>query len=704
MLCVECGNCGNKWDTTIRRLSKGNWCKMCAFGIYTFDRIKDIVKKAGKERTGKNGILLKPKDSKEFEDFKKKQKKVPSQLHLRVKCGRCGYKWDTTISNIKQSKTKIYSWCINCIKPKYYSFDNIKHKVYDTIIKFIKNEIGVNHYRFDEYLRYLEEKRIDSNIFLKKMVSNQTLEKIIKEAGVNDHSKSQYHIKRCLQVISLAFIKCKNYEALLEELLKRRDIKRNALVKTIVKYITYLGEIYNFNVSHWLPKEKKKIKKIKKNAPYTFSEIESYIKKRGWILLSPKNQNDFNDLKKNFSGSDVPLIVHCGNLEHLEWKSSLRSILNNNSNCPDCSNNVFTYSQIKQIVKNLGIKMLGREGILIQPESNKEFLQIRRDKKTQPSYISLIVFCGVPKHQPWKTNITNLSQEKWCKKCYLERNTKYNFDTIKALVESKGGALIHPTSQEEYEKLLNQLKNKKSKHNSPSDLPIKVSCSKGHKTFRTTPDSLNQNHWCPYCGERYSVVGQLVHPIFEFLFLKYLRLKRCDVDYEYKIISGERKAVDLVIKRNKAFIDNIEQKQIFLNIHRLIKLIIIDFTISNTLNNSIDHCTRGYQSDGRLLIILLLRCKDKEGELKARELKKAIQEDKNIKYKDRIEFLTSDQFLELLNLRYDVIKFNLSKEKITLIKEYKRFLDLIEKSLVSNLELNKLIELSDHYKEKLLKL
>lgn len=161
----------------------------------------------------------------------------------------------------------------------------------------------MNHNRFAEYIRYIEEKNVDSERILRKMLSNQILSEIIKEVGVIDHSKSQYHINRCLQVISLALIKCKNYDTLLEELLILIDLKRDTLVRTIVKYITYLGEIYNIDVNHWLPKEV--------HAPYTFLEIKSYIEKKGWKLLSPRNQNEFNDLKKNVKGGDIPLIVHC---------------------------------------------------------------------------------------------------------------------------------------------------------------------------------------------------------------------------------------------------------------------------------------------------------------------------------------------------------------------------------------------------------
>lgn len=679
------------------------------FGIYTFDRIKQLVEKAGMERTGKSGILLSPKNAEEFKYFKKKYKKRPSQVPLRVKCGRCGYEWNTTISNIVQSKTKTYSWCTKCIKPEYYSFDNIKHKVYDIVIKFIKDEIGVNHNRFTEYIRHIEEENIDHKIILKKMFSNQILSEIINDIGVIDHSKSQYHITRCLQVISLALIKCKNYNTLLEELLILIDLKRDTLVRTIVKYITYLGEIYNIDVNHWLPKEV--------HAPYTFSEILSYIEKKGWKLLSPRTQSEFDESKKGRGGSGVPLIVHCNNPEHLEWKSSFKSILNNNSNCPDCSNNALPYSQIKELVKNLGITVSGKEGVLIQPASNDKFLKIRRDEGVQPSYIPLIVSCEIQKHQSWITNAVNLSQGKWCRECYITRNTKYDFDTIKTLVESKSGILIYPTNQEEYETSLYRLKNIKSTHNSPSDLPIKVSCHKGHRPFMTTPDMITQNHWCPLCGERYSVVGTLIHPIFEFLFLRLFLLKKCNAKYEEKLTSDEKRLVDIIIERNKSFIDNIENKQNTLSIPDFINFLIIDFTIGRNLQNIIDHCERGYQSNDRLLIIVLLRFREKRDEDDINKIQKAILNNPNIdiNLKKNIRLFTRDEFLDFLNLKVDITKWNICKDKnkilieeIKIIHEYKRILDIIEDILDSDLKFNELVnnlaELSDFYKKKLSKL
>jgi hypothetical protein len=350
--------------------------------------------------------------------------------------------------------------------------------------------------------------------------------------------------------------------------------------------------------------------------------------------------------------------------------------------------------------------MSDKEGILIQPESNEKFLQIRMDEGRQPSYITLIVSCKNQKHKSWKTNVANLSQERWCRECYLERNTKYDFETIKTLIESKSGTLVYPTCQEEYEKCVNQLKNTKSKHNSPSDLPIEVSCNKGHIPFNTTPDYVAQNHWCPLCGERYSVVGTLIHPIFEFLFLRLFLLMKCNAKYENKIISDKKRLVDILVERDKNFIDKIENKQHTLSIPDFIDFLIIDFTIGRNLRNIIDHCERGYQSNDRLLIIVLLRFRDQRDKNEIDRIQEAICNNPNIDNNKNIRLFTSDQFLDFLNLRINLTKWNSSKEEIKIIHEYEKILEFIEDVLSSDLRFDELVnylsELSDFYKRKLL--
>jgi hypothetical protein len=333
------------------------------------------------------------------------------------------------------------------------------------VVSYIKDKIGIDHNNFDKYFKILKERKFNA---LEDVLSETTILNFMKIGNIDTCDKRNLSkAKKFCQVIALALLNCSNYKSLYNKFKSVSGLKDRQTRDLIKKYIPLLNSINpKLDVKIWMPK--------KVHAPYTYSQIKSYIQNKNWVLLRPENQNEFNYLKKNIKNSDIPLLVHCKNPEHLEWRTSFRSILNNNSNCPDCSNNVCTYNQIKQMVKILGSKMSDYGGILVYPESNEKFLQIRRDKGKQPSYITIIVSCKNHRHKSWKTNAVNLSQGKWCRECYIEKNTKYDFDAIKNLVGSKGGTLIYPKNQEEYEKLFNQLKNIKLKHNSPSDLPIKV--------------------------------------------------------------------------------------------------------------------------------------------------------------------------------------------------------------------------------------
>ena len=91
---------------------------------------------------------------------------------------------------------------------------------------------------------------------------------------------------------------------------------------------------------------------------------------------------------------------------------------------------------------------------------------------------------------------------------------------------------------------------------------------------------LQQNKWCPYCGERKRIVSILAHPIFEWLSIKYLISKGCHVEHEFILDADNKNQVDLAIKRDECFKKNIEKFQNIIRFVDLIQLITIDFTLS----------------------------------------------------------------------------------------------------------------------------
>ena len=63
---VKCGHCNYSWETNACRLYNLQWCFICAQGIYTYSKLKDVVRKIGVKKTGVKGILVKPSNEQEW--------------------------------------------------------------------------------------------------------------------------------------------------------------------------------------------------------------------------------------------------------------------------------------------------------------------------------------------------------------------------------------------------------------------------------------------------------------------------------------------------------------------------------------------------------------------------------------------------------------------------------------------------------------
>jgi hypothetical protein len=192
-------------------------------------------------------------------------------------------------------------------------------------------------------------------------------------------------------------------------------------------------------------------------------------------------------------------------------------------------------------------------------------------------------------------------------------------------------------------------------------------------------------------------------------------LKKCNAKHEKKIISDKKRLVDLLVKRDKNFIDKIENKQHTLIVPDHVNFLIIDFTIGKNLRNIIDHCKRGYQSNNRLLIIVLLRFRDQRDKNKIERIQEAICNNPNIDNNKNIILFSSQQFLDFLNLNIDINKWisnkddiNILKEEIKIVQEYIKNLNIVEDLISSDIKfeelINKVSKLSDSYKRKLSKL
>lgn len=309
---------------------------------------------------------------------------------------------------------------------------------------------------------------------------------------------------------------------------------------------------------------KKQFCGICSHGEYTFNKISTLVKQAGLnrtgiegILLSPNSKSEFEKLKKNLNlkPTVIPLTVKCGKCGNV-WESNVKNIKYSQfydfSWCTTCSERgKYTYKKIKKMVKEVGVKKTGKEGVLLKPKNQKEFdLALKNLKKKVikdlaiPSRVSLLVKCGECGYK-WQTNAVNLNQSNWCKYCSYGI---YSFNKIKELVDEVGlrktgkiGKLIKPNNEKEFEKMLETFREGGDRRTVPSLLPIKVKCGKCKLQFNSKPEYLARNKWCPNCasGEYEQINRWYLIKIFKYS----LNLK---VDFSktmlYKVIKTYNKS------------------------------------------------------------------------------------------------------------------------------------------------------------------
>jgi len=237
---------------------------------------------------------------------------------------------------------------------------------------------------------------------------------------------------------------------------------------------------------------------------YTYGKIRSMVKElslkksgvRG-IILYPQSEIEFQklNLKSQKIPSKVPLKVKCALPDHPEWITTADRLQQGHW-CKYCAYNIFTFDKAKKLVKELGLKKYGIEGRIIKPENSLEFKKLTRTY--QPSYVPLLVSCGISNHQNWITSGKALSRGNWCRDCYIE-NMKLTFNDIKNIVKDAGlnkigkkGTLLNPNNEEDFEKL--------TKNITPSKIPLKVKCGiRDHPEWITDASHLIRGNWCRFC-------------------------------------------------------------------------------------------------------------------------------------------------------------------------------------------------------------
>ncbi|TFG19601.1 MAG: hypothetical protein EU529_16135 [Promethearchaeota archaeon] len=327
---------------------------------------------------------------------------------------------------------------------------------------------------------------------------------------------------------------------------------------------------------------------------------------------------------------------------------------------------IITYRDLQTLVISKGWAL----------KSDERYFYFQYDS---PSQRDTIVICD--KGHEFHTNYYRISHGQNCPYCVGVAPISYR--QIEELILEKGGELI--TSEIQFNKI----------KGNPSSRKIWIECENGHKWSSYWDSISNRNSWCPYCYDRRIVIGNLIHPIIEYLILSLLKHKNCSADFEQTVGKDRNTVIDLIINRDSFFIRNIEKSQDILNFPNHISKVLIDITTSKRPEIIYDKTHRQYQRYNRFLLIVLLFGYDPLYDYNLGDL----QSIDNI---DNIKLLTFDQLLSFFDLNLDIGNWrDVDEKELEFIKTTKNILKIAEDSISSEKDFHKLIEISMEYKNKL---
>ena len=317
-------------------------------------------------------------------------------------------------------------------------------------------------------------------------------------------------------------------------------------------------------------------------------------------------------------------------------------------------------------------------------------MENRGDKS--PNKTPLKWACKFKGHE-WWTAYNQVSRGTGCPFCYGNNPITYE-DCVKIAEEYDKGIKFVMTREE----FNNAMENRGDK--TPNKVSLKWACKfKGHEWW-TTYNIIYKGSGCPFCGERKGVIGKLSHPILEYFSIILFKLKDCSIQHETYLNSNSYEFIDLMIERNKNFINNFENSQIILNIPSYITQILIDFTLSFHFNSILDKCYKEYQNETRFLIIVLY---SKENKNLLQEFQNSIQNSREINFKKNIKVI---DFYQYLNFFYLIIPIDsrriLSEDEKIILQKFTYVIDLILDAMNSDEKLDELIKLSDYCEQQLL--
>ena len=146
-----------------------------------------------------------------------------------------------------------------------------------------------------------------------------------------------------------------------------------------------------------------------------------------------------------------------------------------------------------------------------------------------------------------------------------------------------------------------------------------------------------------------SEIGNIMHPLYEQIVIAYLRSKGVRVSHESLVHYPRGFRADNIIERRGNFENNIEPLQNIISIPSSIELITVDYTYISDFQSIARKFKKHYQSEDRLLVIVLLGQKN-DNDIKNinDELQEAVSKDDGSNHLENIRIITSEEYKEFL--------------------------------------------------------
>ncbi len=374
------------------------------------------------------------------------------------------------------------------------------------------------------------------------------------------------------------------------------------------------------------------------------------------------------------------------NPNHGIFETSYDSIKNSGSGCPKCSStSSISYEDCVELAKSKKTIEFAMSPEEFNNTIEKAWENLTTPaKKNVPSLVKLKWKCKLnPSHGIFEATWEVIKVSYKCPKC---RGITYK-ECVR-LGESRDD-LEFALTQAEFNKVMNErgdIRKARTK-----ELKWRCKMNPNHGIWENSFESIRSGSVCPLCGQRLPLIGTYVHPLLEYYSLKILKSQGIRVKHEELTIENEDFHPDLLIWRDNVFRESFEPFQKIMSIPEEIKMIAVDFTYSLNSIAILEKCNRKYQSEIRLLIIVLLQ---ERKTLNAPLFQDMINKDPNIFLPENIKVINYNDYLSFLNPKID-----LNQEEV--ITKFLKARELGLKAIRSDEIFRKLQIKSEKYKKRL---